>query len=395
MSLAFLARRQSVVVRLHRVLALSLLLVSLLACGKDDEPVKPSATSKDGVVTLTAAQVASSKLSTAVVEAREASNTLRLPGTLAVDPRRSWRVSPVVEGVVEEVRAAPNDVVRSGDILARLRSAALGDAQVAWLEARANLRIASARRDRNFGLRKQAVVSEAQWLQVDAEFQRAQVSLAQASHKLALAGMSPRQVEALESAGRRFGDMVLSSPANGVVLAATVARGQVLAAGENAFEVADLSKLWVTVHVSVANLAQVRPGAKATVRVSGSPREGWDGVIESLGGKVGAADQTVEGRIVVMNQEGFLRPGMYAEVEVGAVPVQALMVPSGAVFNVGNQAHLFQRISETHFRPLSVTAGPPVGDWTPVSGPGVAAGQQVVVNGVAELKSHWLYAGGK
>lgn len=395
MSLVFPSRRQGVVMHLHRVLAVSLLLVSSLACGRDKEPRKPSARSTDGVVALTSAQVASSKLSTAAVEAREASNTLRLPGTLAVDPRRSWRVSPVVEGVVEEVRAAPNDLVRSGQVLARLRSAALGDAQVAWLEARANLRIASANRERNLGLRKQAVVSEAHWLQVDAEFQRAQVTLAQASHKLALAGMSSPQVEALASAGRRFGDMVLTSPANGVVLAASLARGQALAAGENAFEVADLSKLWVTVHVSVANLAQVRPGAKATVRVSGSPRDGWDGVIESMGGKVGAADQTVEGRIVVMNQEGFLRPGMYAEVEVGAVPVQALMVPSGAVFNVGNQAHLFQRISETQFRPLSVTAGPPVGSWTPVSGPGVAAGVPVVVNGVAELKSHWLYGGGE
>lgn len=382
----------------RRVVALSLLLLTSFACTgrtEKEQAVEPPASAKDGVVELTAAQLARSALTIATVEAREASSTLRLPGTLAVDPRLSWRVSPVVAGVVKEVGAAAHDVVRRGQVLARLQSAALGEAQVAWLEARANLRITSANRERNLGLRKQAVVSEGQWLQVDAEFQRAQVALAQAEHKLGLAGMTPRQVEALESAGRRLGEMALSSPADGVVLAATISRGQALAAGEDAFEIADLSKLWVTVHVPVASLAQVRPGAKATVRVSGSPRPGWGGVIDSLGGRVDAADQTVEGRIVVRNEGGFLRPGMYAEVEVGGAPVQALMVPSGALFQVGNQAHVFQRVGKTRFRPLEVTAGSPLGDWTPVSGPGVEAGIEVVVAGVAELKSHWLYAGGE
>lgn len=381
---------------LRSAVALSLLLLSSFACRNGtEEAVKPSAPANDAVVELTAVQVANSAFSTAAVEARKASSTLRLPGTLAVDPRRSWRVSSVVAGVVEEVGAAAHDVARKGQVLARLQSAALGEAQVAWLEARANLRIANANRERNLGLRKQAVVSEGRWLQVDAEFQRAQVSLAQAEHKLALAGMSLQQVEALESPGRRFGEMALTSPADGVVLAATVSRGQALAAGEDAFEIADLSRLRVTVHIPVASLAQVRPGAEATVRVAGSPQAGWHGVIESLGGRVDAANQTVEGRIVVTTEGGFLRPGMYAEVEVGGAPVQALMVPSGALFNVGNQAYVFQRVGETRFRPVAVTARSPLGEWTPVSGPGVEAGVEVVVNGVAELKSHWLYAGGE
>ena len=378
------------------VVALSLLLLMSLGCRRGTgEAAKPSAAADGTVLELTAEQLSHAGLRTAAVEARESSSTLRLPGTLAVDPARSWRVSPVVEGVVEDVVAAAHDMTRKGQVLARLRSAALGEAQVAWLEARANLRIATANRERNLGLRKQAVVSEARWLEVDAEFQRAQVTLAQADHRLALAGMSSQQVEALESEGRRLGEMTLTSPSKGIVLAATVARGQTLAAGADAFEIADLSELWVTVHVPVAILSQVKPGATATVRVAGSPQSGWHGVIRSLSGQVNAADQTVEGRVVVTNEGGFLRPGMYAEVEVGGVGVQAVMVPSGALFTVGNQAHVFRKLGETQFRALSVTAGPTLGDWTPISGPGVEPGVEVVVGGVAELKSHWLYAGGE
>lgn len=372
----------------HLVL-LSLLVLSSLACRSEKEKTEPTAEAQ-GVVVLNAQQVASAGLSTALVETRAASETLRLPGMLSVDRRRSWRVSPIVEGVVEEVGANAHDVVRKGQVLARLRSTGLGEAQVAWLAARAGLRLATADRERNLSLRKDGVVSESQFQRVDTEFQRAKGALEQADRTLSLAGMSPAQIASLESAERRLGEMTLTSPADGVVLVSTVSRGQALAAGQDAFEVADLSTLWVTVNVPVASLAQVKPGAKATVRVSGSARA-WDGEVGSLGGNVAMADQTVEGRVVVTNEGGFLRPGMYAEVEVAGAPVQALMVPSGATFNVGNQIYVFQKEGETRFRAVPVAAGPPLGEWTPVSGPGVTAGAVVVVGGLAELKSHWLY----
>jgi len=369
----------------------SFMLVAAFGCSSGDKEAPEPSAETDDLVVLTAEQVAQAGFSTAVVEAREASDTLQLPGTLEIDPRRSWRVSPVVEGIVEEVGAMAHDVVQKGQVLARLRSTALGEAQVAWLEARATLRLATAERERNLTLRKDGVVSEGQWLRVDTEFQRAQGELELAERRLALAEMSPAQILALESRDRRLGEMTLMSPADGVVLTSAVSRGQALSAGEGAFEVVDLSVLWVTVHVPVGSLAEVRTGAKVIVHVSGGPRPGWEGEVGSLGGKVDAANQTVEGRVVVTNDGGFLRPGMYAEVDVVGAPVQALMVPSAATFSVGNQAYVFQKAGDTRFRPVAVTVRPPLGDWTPVSGAGVEAGVEVVVGGLAELKSHWLY----
>ena len=381
--------------RRRRHVLVSFLLATLFACSSGEKEAAEPSAETSGLVVLTSEQAASAGLTTAVVEAREASDTLQLPGTLELDPRRSWRVSPLVEGVVEQVGATAHDVVRKGQVLARLRSSALGEAQVAWLEARAALRLASADRERNLTLRTDGVVSEGQWLRVDTEFQRAQGALEQAERRLALAGMSGAQILALESPDRRLGEMTLTSPADGVALTSSASRGQALDAGEDAFEIADLSILWVIVHVPVASLAEVRTGAKATVRVSGSPRPGWEGEVGSLGGKVDAADQSVEARVVVTNDGGFLRPGMYAEVEVTGAPVRALMVPSAATFSVGNQAYVFQKTGDTRFRPVAVTAGPPLGDWTPISGPGVEAGVEVVVGGLAELKSQWLYTRGE
>lgn len=388
----------------RKIVPISLLLISSLAggglaCGglfpgsEKEEAAEAAPDAEGPVVELTPEQVSSAGLTTGAIESRAASATLRLPGTLATDPQRAWRVSPVVEGVVEDVGAVAHERVSKGQVLARLRSSALGEAQLAWLEARGALRLATADHERTVALRKDGVVSDAQWLRVDTEFQRAQAALAQADRELSLAGMSARRIEALESADRGLGNLTLTSPAAGVVLASSISRGQALAAGEVAFEVADLSTLWVTVHVPVVSLAEVVPGAKATLKVAGGDRAGWAGEVSSVGGEVDAADQTAEARVIVSNEGGFLRPGMYAEVEVIGAPVEALMVPSTAPFTVGNQAYVFQKVGETQFRPLPVTASLPLGEWTPVSGPGIEAGVQVVVTGVAELKSHWLYEG--
>jgi cobalt-zinc-cadmium efflux system membrane fusion protein len=382
---------------------LSLLLLPLAAGGSACGGVFPGpgagaaggseADAGSPIVELKPEQLASAGLSTGAVESREQSATLHLPGTLLTDPQRSWRVSPVVEGVVEHVGAVAHDRVSKGQVLAQLRSAALGEAQVAWLEARADLRVATADRERSLTLKKEGVVSESQWLRVDTEFQRAQAVLAQANRRLTLAGMSAQHIEELESADLRLGELTLTSPADGVVLASNLSRGQALGAGELAFEVADLSSLWVTVHVPVASLAEVVPGARANVLVSGRTGAGWSGEVASLGAEVDAADQTVEARVVVTNEGGFLRPGMYAEVDVVGAPVQALMVPSTATFAVGNQSYVFRKVGDARFQPMPVTARLPVGDWTPVEGPGVEAGVEVVVSGVAELKSQWLYEG--
>jgi cobalt-zinc-cadmium efflux system membrane fusion protein len=358
------------------------------ACSSPEESAPPPA--EDGVVVLTASQVASANLTTAVIGGRAASATLRLPGTLALDPVHSWRVSPVVDGVVEAIGAKAHDTVRKGQSLARLRSAQLGEAQVAWLDAQATLRLATAERDRNLALREDGLVSEGEWLRIETDFQRAVGASAQAERRLALAG-APPETGAVESMERRLGVLTLVSPADGVVLASTLSLGQAIRGGEDAFEVAGLSTLWVTVHVPVASLSEVRVGARATVRISGSPRAGWDGEVVSLGAAVDASDQTVEARVVVTNDDGFLRPGMYADVEVAGTPVETLMVPASATFNVGNQLYVFQKAGDNKFRPLPVTAGPTLGEWTPVEGPDVVAGVEVVVGGLAELKSHWLY----
>lgn len=97
---------------------------------------------------LTQEQLTSAGLTTTTVTTRELKPRLKLTGTLTADRRKSNRVTPVVDGMVTELLAVENEAVRKGQVLARLRSNSLGQAQADYLETLARFELARAERAR-------------------------------------------------------------------------------------------------------------------------------------------------------------------------------------------------------------------------------------------------------
>ncbi|MDT8385721.1 MAG: efflux RND transporter periplasmic adaptor subunit [Gammaproteobacteria bacterium] len=343
---------------------------------------------------LTQEQLASARLTTAAVATRELKPRLNLTATLTTDRRKSHRVTPVVEGMVTELLAVENETVRKGQVLARLRSNSLGQAQAGYLEALARFELARADRTRIEGLWKDGIVAESRWLTVDSEFKSARATLDARRRLLSLAGLSDRQIEALAKKPDRLAEFELTSPIDGMVTGVEIESGQLLAAGQVAFHVDDLSSLWAEVRIPVASLPQIKLGAEVTIQVEASPGRGYRGRLQSLAGEVDRQSQTLDGRIVVDNPDGVLRPGMYAAVTLTGVATQGLMVPASAVFRVGEQAYLFKVLAPGRYAPVEIEIGAESDGWIAVHR-GIAVDAEIVSGGVAELKSHWQYQGGE
>lgn len=343
---------------------------------------------------LTKEQLESVNLTTAAVSTRKSHTQLKLNGVLIADQRKTHRVAPVVDGMVTELRVVAHERVRKGQVLARLRSHSLGQAQADFLEALARFELARAERARIEGLWKDGVVAESRWLKVDSEHKSARAILEARRRLLSLAGLSDKQIEQLADQPDRLAVFDLISPIDGLVTGVEIESGQLLSTGQIAFHVDDLSTLWAMVKIPVASLPQVKVGAEAVISVQASPGQSYRGKLESLGGEVDAQSQTLTGRIVLNNPNGRLRPGMYAEVGLSGVARQGLMAPAGAVFLVGDQVYLFKVLGNGRFEPVAVEIGDEAGGWVPIRR-GIAAGAEVVSGGVAELKSHWQYQGGE
>ncbi|MEW6324672.1 MAG: efflux RND transporter periplasmic adaptor subunit [Nitrospirota bacterium] len=345
-------------------------------------------------IELTKEQLANVTLATAVVSTRDSHTQLKLNGVLTADQRKTHRVAPVVDGMVTELQVVVHERVRKGQVLARLRSHSLGQAQADYLEALARFHLAQAERTRIEGLWKDGVVAESRWLTVDSEYKSAQAALEARRRLLSLAGLSDEQIGQLADQPDRLAVFDLTSPIDGLVTGVEIESGELLSAGQTAFHVDDLSTLWALVKIPVASLPQVKVGAEAVISVRARPGQSYRGRLESLGGEVDAQSQTLTGRIVLGNPGERLRPGMYAEVGLSSVASRGLMVPAGAVFRVGDQAYVFKVLGSGRFEPVAVTIGAEADGWVPVRR-GLAAGVEIVSEGVAELKSHWQYQGGE
>lgn len=343
---------------------------------------------------LTQEQLASTQITTTTVTSRELKPRLNLTATLTADRRKSHRVTPVVDGMVTELLAVENEAVQKGQVLARLRSNSLGQAQAGYLEALARFELARADRTRIEGLWKDGIVAESRWLTVDSEFKSARATLDARRRLLSLAGLSDRQIEALAKKPDRLAEFELTSPIDGMVTGVEIESGQLVSAGQVAFHVDDLSSLWAEVRIPVASLPQIKLGAEVTIQVEASPGRGYRGRLQSLAGEVDRQSQTLDGRIVVDNPDGVLRPGMYAAVTLAGIATQGLMVPASAVFRVGEQAYLFKVLGPRRYAPTPIEIGAEADGWIAVRR-GIAVDAEIVSGGVAELKSHWQYQGGE
>lgn len=169
----------------------------------------------------------------------------------------------------------------------------------------------------------------------------------------------------------------ITSPIAGVVLARSASVGMVATEAAPLFEIADLSSLWVDLHIFGADAQHIRPGVPVTVtRMS-------DGVtaetmLERVLPGTATASQSTVARATIVNRDGLWRPGsaVKARITVEQQPAP-LVVPLAALQIFRDWDVVFVRVGDTYeIRPLELGKR----DATRVEVlSGLKAGDQVVV----------------
>lgn len=140
----------------------------------------------------------------------------------------------------------------------------------------------------------------------------------------------------------------ITAPINGVVMARTATMGMSPAEGAFLFEIADLSTLWVDLHIFGADAQHIGAGVPVTVtRLS-------DGVsvqttLERVLPGTATASQSTVARATVANTDGLWRPGsaVKARVTVDRQPVK-LVVPITALQTAEDQDVVYMQQGDTY-----------------------------------------------
>lgn len=155
--------------------------------------------------------------------------------------------------------------------------------------------------------------------------------------------------EALKEAKDRLAETNIVAPISGTVIDREVQPGQVVTSGTNSvsggnalLQIANLSKLFVTVKVDEADVAKLKRDQEAIITADGLPGKRFKGKILRISPKgTIESNVTVFEVVVAADEKGSqaLRPQMSANVEVIVVEKRdVLIVPQRALERVGRDA---------------------------------------------------------
>ncbi len=292
--------------------------------------------------------------------------TLRVTGKVDFDEQRVARIGATVTGRVTEILAAPGESVKRGNVLARIHSTELGQAQLAYLKARASDELARNAYDRARILFKENVIAQADLLRRESEAATAQAEQRAMTDQLRVLGISADQIEVLGRTGSVNSIAPVISSITGTVVERRIVQGQVVQPADALFTVADLSEVWVTAQVPEQEAYLLGLGQEMLIEVPGLKNRNFKGRLIYVGELVSADTRTVPARTSVDNADRQLKPGMMANMLIFGKPADHPVVPASAVVREEGYDHVFVSESPTRFRLTVVKLGPESNGVRPV-----------------------------
>ena len=211
---------------------------------------------------------------------------------------------------------------------------------------------------------------------------------ASALTKLKFFDIADEQIAELAKTKEARKTLRVSAPRDGVVVEKMVVQGQMVDAGMKLYRLADLSLVWVLSQAYEQDLPFLKLGQEAVVRLSYLPDREFRGRVTYIYPTLDEKTRTAKVRMEFHNPGFFLKPGMFATVELSAeLEPSTLLVPDSAVLRSGERNTVFVALDGGKFEPRTVTLGPRAEDNQYQVLSGLNEGERVVTSGQFMLDS--------
>lgn len=214
-----------------------------------------------------------------------------------------------------------------------------------------------------------------------------------ARNKLALYGLSSKQIEDIEIRNKFSGTFTMVSPVSGVITSMDIQEGNSVMEGAGMYVIADLSSLWADVQVYYDNLSRISENMTATVYVQGIPGFNQRGKIAFVNPELTPSSKINVVRIEIDNKEGKLKPGMQVNATVLLNKKSTLALPTDAIILDEKGSSVWVQTGHNQFRNVMVVTGIETNEYTEILS-GLKNGDIVVMSGAYLLNSEYLFKKG-
>lgn len=369
-------------------------------------------------------------------------------GQIELLPRSQVKVTNPVGGTVIKLLVEPGQAVKAGQPLAVITSGELAELRViaqenqaerqgevqqaqadlrlaqqsyaqqqqialtAIEQAQTELRVAQEQYDRDRQLMDQGAVARREFLESEAHLAEAKKVLAEANSQLEVlaarnqleraqtavkvaqsrtqlsAATYKTRLQQLGTNANSDGTITIKAPIAGVIADREITLGQSAEdAGATLMTIVDDRTVLATANIYEKDLNQISQGQRVRITVASLPQRGFEGRITTIGSGVEAESRVVPVKVELANADGFLKPGMFAELEVltQQTPEPVLVIPQSAIVEADGHQLVFVQNGNT-FQPVEVGLGRRAGDLVEVK-TGLFDGDRIVTQ-----RANLLYA---
>ncbi len=301
--------------------------------GEAGNKLNPASLDTPGMVQISAARQQLIGVRTDEVRRDSSSHVLRVPGRIAVDDQRLYRIVAAADGwIVDLGQNTVGRFVKKDQFLASYyQKDLLYTERLFLLSIPANEPLPTQTKD----------------------FSQASIRTAGSANpqfpidSLRGLGMSDLQIEEIHRTRAASPHISIYSPVSGFVLTRNISPSQRFDKGTELYRIADISRVWVMTDIFEKDREFVKPGAEATVRYQG--REFQARMSDALP-QFDPQSRTLKTRFELDNPGHVLQPDMFVDVELDVEMPPAITVPADAVIDSGRRKTVLRRSRQRGLR---------------------------------------------
>jgi Cu(I)/Ag(I) efflux system membrane fusion protein len=261
---------------------------------------------------------------------------IKVPGRLVFNAEKGKLLSARVPGRVERIYTFEGSPINVGSPVVELYSPDFNSAQQEFLLTYQTVKILSESNSLTNLLADAKITQEA------------------AVNRLRNLGFADSDIQALEKTGKTNPNLLMRSPLKGVVVKRHVEPGAIVSSGEPLVFLADPKSLWFAGNIFEQDARLIERGQKMRIHLESYPDLEIIAKVNYVSPTVDSQSRGILIRADIDNQDGKLRPDMYANAKLQIGTMQAIVVPQTAIVRDKETLYAFVRTGSESYRRIMV-----------------------------------------
>lgn len=293
---------------------------------------------------------------------------LTLNGKVTADENKVLEVYPTLSGYATQITVQLGDFVQKGQLLAVVHSGEIATYQNQLSDASSNLAVARKNLQVKEDLYKSKLATQQDILDANSEVTKAKAAIDQLNDLFRIYK---------KGSGATY---QIVAPISGYIIQKNINNGMEIRSDNNQslFTISEINDVWVIANVFETDIPKVKEGYDADITSISYPNQVFHGKIDKLYNFLDPTTKTMQARIKINNNNGLLKPEMFASVKIHYPGTDSLLeIPSSAIIFDNNSNYVLVMTPKNDLSIQEVRPASTNGDVTYIKR-GVKEGQVII-----------------